>query len=57
MMDALFGITCIDDAYIAAQDPVFLQQAIDSLVSAFERTGLETNITKTKAMICTPRKI
>jgi len=33
----------VDDAYIASRDPVFLQRAIDGLVSAFERVGLETN--------------
>ncbi len=49
MMDALFAICYVDDAYIAARDPTFLQQAIDGLV--------RTNTTKTKAMICTPGKI
>ncbi len=57
MMDALFAIFYVDDAYIAARDPVFLQWAIDGLASTFERVGLETNITKTKAMICSPGKI
>jgi hypothetical protein len=57
MMDTLFAIFYVDDAYIAAWDPVFLQRAIDSLVSTFERVGLETNISETKAMICTPVKI
>jgi hypothetical protein len=57
MMDALFAIFYVDDAYIATQDPVFLQRAIDGLVSTFERVGLKTNIRKTKAMICTSSKI
>jgi hypothetical protein len=59
MMDALFAIFYVDNAYIVARDPVFLQRAIDGLVSTFERVGLETNIniSKTKAMICTPGKI
>jgi hypothetical protein len=56
-MDALFAIFYVDHAYIAAWDPIFLQQAIDSLVSNFERVGLKTNISKMKAMICTPGKI
>jgi hypothetical protein len=47
----------VDDAYIASRDPVFLQQAIDSLVIAFERVGLETNTKKTQAMTCTPGTI
>jgi hypothetical protein len=34
-----------------------LQRAIDGLVSTFECVGLETNISKTKAMICIPDKI
>ena len=57
MMDALFAIFYVDNAYIAARDPVFLQWAIYGLVSTFERVGLATNITKMKAMICTPGKI
>ncbi len=57
LMDTLFAIFYVDDAYIAARDPVFLQRAIDGLVSTFECVGLETNISKIKAMICTPGKI
>ncbi len=30
-----------------------MQRAIDGLVSAFERVGLETNVKKTQAMTCT----
>jgi hypothetical protein len=57
MMATLFPIFYVDDAYIASRDPVFLQRAIDGLVSAFERVGLETNIKKTQAMTCTPGTI
>ncbi len=57
MMDTLFAIFYLDNVYIAAWDPVCLQRAVDGLVSTFEHVGLETNITKTKAMICTPGKI
>jgi hypothetical protein len=32
MMDALFAIFYLDNAYIAARDPAFLQQAIDILL-------------------------
>jgi hypothetical protein len=35
LMETLFAIFYMDDAYIASRDPVFLQQAIDDLVSAF----------------------
>jgi hypothetical protein len=57
MMDALFAIFYVDDAYLAARDPNLLQQALDSLVDTFEHVGLETNTLKTKAMICTPGEI
>ena len=57
LMENLFAIFYVDDAYIASRDPAFLQQAIDGLVSAFERVGLETNTKKTQAMTCTPGTI
>jgi hypothetical protein len=57
MMETLFAIFYVDDAYLALRDPVFLQRAIDGLVSAFKRVGLKTNIAKTQAMICTLGKI
>jgi len=49
----------VDDAYIASRVPVFLQQVINSLVSAFERVGvgLETNTKKTQVMTCSPGTI
>jgi hypothetical protein len=47
----------VDDTYLAARDPNFLQVALYSLVSLFERIGLETNIKKTQVMICTPSQI
>ena len=56
-MEALFAIFYMDDAYIAAQDPIFLQQGIDILVITFKRVGLETNTKKTQAMTCMPGKI
>ncbi len=40
-----------------ALDPIFLQRAVDGLVSTLERVVLETNTTKTKVMNCTPGKI
>jgi hypothetical protein len=40
MMDALFAIFYIDEVHRAAQDPIFLQWAIDCLVSTFEHVGL-----------------
>jgi hypothetical protein len=57
VMETLFAIFYVDDAYITSRDPVFLQQAIDGLVSAFERVGLKTNTKKTQAMTCMPGTI
>ena len=57
MMETLFAIFYVDDAYIASRDLIFLQRAIDGLVSAFERVGLETNIKKMQAMTCMPGTI
>ncbi len=54
LMAAFFIIFYIDDAYLTARDPEFLQVALNSLVSLFGHVGLETNIKKTQAMICTP---
>ena len=39
------------------RDPVKLQQAMDVLIALFERVGLRTNTTKTKAMVCVPGRI
>jgi RNase P subunit RPR2 len=57
MMVTLFAVFYVDDACIASRDPVLLQRAIDGLVCAFERVGLETNIKKTQAMTCMPSTI
>ena len=34
-----------------------LQDSVNSLVALFERVGLKTNTSKTKAMVCVPGKI
>jgi hypothetical protein len=57
LMAAFFAIFYVDDAYLAARDPDFLQVALNSLVSLFERVGLGTNVKKTQTMICTPGQI
>ncbi len=57
LMAEFFAIFCVDDADLAARDPDFLQVALSSLVSLFECVGLETNIKKMQAMICTPGQI
>ena len=56
-MAALSAIFYVDNVYVAAQDPVFLQSALDILVDTFAFVGLKTNIAKTQAMICMPGKI
>ncbi len=57
MMETLFAIFYVDDAYIASRDSVFFQRAINGLIRTFERVGLETNTKKTQAMTCTPGTI
>ncbi len=57
LMVAFFTIFYADDAYLATRDPDFLQVALTSLVSLFNHVGLETNVKKTQAMICTPGRI
>ncbi len=52
-----FAIFYVNDAYLASWDPEFLQYALTHLVHLFERIGLQTNMTKTQIMICTPGRI
>jgi hypothetical protein len=44
-----------DDGHIFSTDATALQRATDLLVNILERMGLQTNATKTKAMICAPQ--
>ena len=43
-----------DDSMVASSDPRWLQWAFDTLVSLFERVGLQTNVRKTVTMVCRP---
>jgi hypothetical protein len=43
IMETLFAIFYVEGTYIAARDPIFLQRAINVLVTTFECVGLETN--------------
>jgi hypothetical protein len=43
-----------DDGLIAARDNDWLQSALGVLTELFERVGLQTNTSKTKAMTCIP---
>ena len=46
----MFACFDADDGLLAARDPEHLQLAFDLLTSLFNRIGLKTNTTKTKAM-------
>jgi len=43
-----------DDGVIAARNHQWLQNALNVLVTLFRKVGLETNVDKTKIMICHP---
>ena len=57
MMMTFFAIFYIDDTHLASRDAAFLQHALDAFVEIFERVGLQTNMSKTLTMICTPGQI
>ena len=57
LMATFFAIFYFDNAYLASRDAGFLQRLLDILVKLLECVGLQTNIKKTQAMICTPGKI
>ena len=46
-----------EDDVITLRDPAQLQRAMDMLIGIFERVGLQTNIQKTKAMVCVSGQI
>jgi hypothetical protein len=54
LVETFFAIFYVDDAYLALQDPAFLQRAIDLIVELFARVGLKNNVGNTRVMICTP---
>ena len=43
-----------DDGRISGRNTILVQTALTAMVIMFERVGLQTNMSKTKAMICTP---
>jgi hypothetical protein len=47
----------VNDGLIASRDPFWLQESFDILIGLFERIGLFKNASKTKVMICIPRRI
>ncbi len=46
-----------DDGLVGSRDPVWLQGALNILVTLFESIGLRTNPDKTKVMTCIPGNI
>jgi hypothetical protein len=46
-----------DDICIVARDPSALTDAVNELEIASAKIGLQVNASKTKYMICTPRKV
>ena len=43
-----------DDGLVQLRDPARLQALLDILISLFKRVGLQTNVSKTKTMVCIP---
>ena len=46
-----------DDRRIGGRDHIWVQDALTVSVAMFRRMGLETNLEKTKAWVCTHGKI
>ncbi len=42
----------VDDGLVRSRDPIWLQSAMDILVTLFEGIGLRRNPDKTKVMMC-----
>jgi len=57
LMSTFFAIFYVDNSYLASRDAEFLQRVLELLLSLFARVGLETNVSKTQMMICTPGRI
>jgi hypothetical protein len=54
MENEVSAVFYADDRVIASTDPVLVQDSTDYLVELFERVGLHSNTSKTKAMASTP---
>jgi hypothetical protein len=57
LMATFFAIFYVDDVYLASRNPDFLQRVLNVIVGLFALIGLETNVQKMQAMICTPGRI
>jgi hypothetical protein len=51
------GAFFVDDGLVGSRDPIWLQSAMEVLVTLFEGIGLRTNHDKTKVMMCVPGNI
>jgi hypothetical protein len=47
----------VDNGLVGSRDPIWLQSAMDVLITLFEGIGLQTNPDKTKVMMCVSRNI
>jgi hypothetical protein len=54
LSDKVRAVFFADDGHIYSNDAEALQRALEIIVQLFERMGLQTNPTKTKAMVCAP---
>ena len=44
-----------DDDLLSSTDPVWLQDALDTMCDLCQQIGMKTNVTKTKYMLCLPK--
>ena len=44
----------MDDGRIAGRDHIWVQNTLPVTVTMFQRVGLDTNLDKKKALVCTP---
>ena len=44
----------VDNGQIAGSNTIWLQKTLKAMVRMFKRVGLQTNLGKTKTMVCTP---
>ena len=45
---------CADDGRIVGPDPFWVQTTLMAMVRMFKKVGLQTNLGKTKSMVCIP---
>jgi hypothetical protein len=57
LMATFFAIFYVNDAYLESHKWNFLQRALNVIVGLFDHVGLKTNVQKTQAIVCIPRRI